>query len=180
MVKALLLGLAITCVSFMFPLAFAQETIPLAPSDSPAPVEYELPYPGILPDHPLYFLKVIRDQILTLLITNPVRKVEFHILMADKKINMGIFLREKGNTVLAVRTVEKGINHLKQAESFLFEIPVGNSQINALKDRWENSLLKQREVITNLQSTVDPAEQEKLTATLQQLETLSQDYSRKK
>ena len=31
-------------------------------------VNYELPYPGMLPDNPFYFLKVLRDGIVKLLI----------------------------------------------------------------------------------------------------------------
>lgn len=180
MVKVLLPGLALLSVCFMFPLAFAQESTPLTPNASSLPVDYVLPYPGILPDHPLYFLKVIRDRILTFLITNPVRKVEFHILMADKQLNMGIFLREKGKTELAVSAVERGVGHLKQAEEYLFEVPAGDTHIGSLKDRWEKALMKQKEVITQMQTVVNEDEKEQLTTTLQELELLSQDYSRRK
>ena len=42
-------------------------------------VKYELPYPGILPDNPLYFLKQIRDWIMERLITDPLKKIEFYM-----------------------------------------------------------------------------------------------------
>ena len=47
-------------------------------------IEYVLPYPGILPTHPLYFLKIVRDRIIELLISDRVNKAEFYILQADK------------------------------------------------------------------------------------------------
>ena len=40
-------------------------------------VNYQLPYPGrILPDHPLYFLKMIRDRIWLFFTTNSLKKAE--------------------------------------------------------------------------------------------------------
>ena len=46
-------------------------------------IDYALPYPGILIDHPLYFLKNIRDLIMERIITEPGKKVEFAILQSD-------------------------------------------------------------------------------------------------
>lgn len=51
-------------------------------------VEYTLPYPGILPTHPLYRLKLIRDWIMERLIVDPLRKTEFYVLQADKYLAM--------------------------------------------------------------------------------------------
>lgn len=75
-------------------------------------IEYQLPYPGILPDHPLYPLKVLRDRILDFLIRDPARKADFYLLMADKRLNMGIMLTEKKKFELAETTVSKGEKYL--------------------------------------------------------------------
>lgn len=77
--------------------------------------EYALPYPGILADHPLYFLKKLRDSILEKLISDPTKKVEFYILQADKQLNAGIFLEAKGNAKLAVTMFGEEVNFMKQA-----------------------------------------------------------------
>ncbi|MBI3576483.1 hypothetical protein HY086_00365, partial [Candidatus Gottesmanbacteria bacterium] len=69
-----------------------------------AKVEYLLPYPGILPDNPLYFLKAARDKIIEFLIADPVRKAEFYILQSDKRLGMTSMLLEKGNTTRAETT----------------------------------------------------------------------------
>jgi len=70
--------------------------------------EYILPYPGILPDHALYPLKLFRDRLLDIFIRDPQRKIEFDLLMADKRLNMGVFLAEKGKYELAAETVSQG------------------------------------------------------------------------
>lgn len=71
-------------------------------------VEYELPYPGLLPDHPLYKIKLARDRVLDFLIRDPVKRIEFNLLMADKRLNMGIFLSDREKYTLAEDIVSKG------------------------------------------------------------------------
>ena len=72
-------------------------------------IEYTLPYPGILPDSPLYFLKTARDKIVSFLISDPLKKAEFNLLAADKRLNSGIFLFNKGKEKykLALSTISK-------------------------------------------------------------------------
>ncbi len=58
-------------------------------------VEYTLAYPGLLPDHPLYPLKVIRDKIYDFFLSDLVKKSEFKLLMADKRLFMAIMLKDR-------------------------------------------------------------------------------------
>ena len=69
-----------------------------SPSPTPARVEYTLPFPGILPTHPLYVFKNLRDRIIEFLIIDPINKAEFYVLQADKKLNMGVTLNSIGKT----------------------------------------------------------------------------------
>jgi hypothetical protein len=55
---------------------------------------YKLPYPGILPNHPLYRIKEFRDNLLERLTRDPIKKVELHLLFADKKIAAAQFLAD--------------------------------------------------------------------------------------
>ncbi|HSW97310.1 MAG TPA: hypothetical protein VLF89_05800, partial [Candidatus Saccharimonadales bacterium] len=61
---------------------FATDTDPtsmddVSPSISPIitmenkQIQYDLPYPGLLPDNPLYSLKVLRDKIVEFFISDP-------------------------------------------------------------------------------------------------------------
>lgn len=72
----------------------AQEITPsLTPS--PTPVQYILPYPGILPGHPLYGLKTFRETMMDFLISNPLKKSEHELLQADKRLQAAVFLIEQ-------------------------------------------------------------------------------------
>lgn len=87
----------------------------ISQNSSPTPqasvsADYNLPYPGILPDHPLYKLKVLRDKVTTFLIRDPIKKAEYHLLLADKRIYMSRLLVDKGKIALAKETALKGEN----------------------------------------------------------------------
>ena len=130
-------------------VVFSQQETPEA---SPSPkVEYFLPYPGILPDHPLYLLKVIRDRILDFLIRDPVKKIEFNLLMADKRLNMGIFLTEKGKPALAETTVSKGEKYfLRAVEGIKRAEKQGREVDQELLNKIKKASLKHEEVILEL------------------------------
>lgn len=74
-------------------------------------IDYDLSWPGILPDNKLYKIKVLRNKIIEKLIISPVKKVEFDLLMADKTIYASKLLIEKGNVVLAKDAALKGENY---------------------------------------------------------------------
>jgi len=77
-------------------------------------VEYQLPYPGILPDHPIYKLKMLRDRILELLTTDQIKKADFYLLQADKRLAASILLLEKENDSLSETTSSKGLDYLEK------------------------------------------------------------------
>lgn len=80
-------------------------------------INYDLPYPGMLPDNPLYFLKVARDAIVKLLIIDPLKKAQFSLLTAEKRMYAGQMLVTKGKQELALDTIEKGNNYIYDALS---------------------------------------------------------------
>src|SRR3990172_8326684 len=62
-----------------------------------AEVSYELPYPGrILPDGPLWFLKVARDKAWLIVTPSNLRKAELNLLFANKRLSASKLLFEKG------------------------------------------------------------------------------------
>jgi len=111
-------------------------------------VEYELPYPGILPDHPLYILKQVRDWILDKLIVDSVKKAEFYILQADKRLNMGVILAAKGNETLSEQVISKGEKYMNNALTLLSSAKAQGGEVPAhIVDRLEKALAKHRELI---------------------------------
>jgi hypothetical protein len=88
----------------------------LSVSPAPAPVDYTLPYPGLLPDHPLYFLKLMRDRVVTFLISSPLKKAEFNLLQSNKRVEAAYLLVQQENKVtLAETTFSKGENYFDEA-----------------------------------------------------------------
>ncbi len=160
MQKAFFAVVGLSVALFITTMVIAKELevspSPLAsPSASPS-VEYFLPYPGLLPDHPLYPIKALRDKVLSVLISDPVKRVEFNLLMADKRLNMGILLSEKGKEALAETTVSK-------AEKYLFDATEGFARLasenanNALLDRLIKSGQKHAESVKQLRDKTSSA-----------------------
>ena len=137
--------------------AFAKTPTP-APSLTPVDTlvmeekeEYLLPYPGILPDHPLYFLKALRDRILEVLIVDPLRKSEFYLLQADKRLNMAIFAGNKGAVSQMAQSVTVAEQFMERTVSGLVTFRNSGSQVPAsMVDRLEKSMAKHAEVLDEL------------------------------
>lgn len=79
--------------------------------------DYVLPYPGLLPDNRLYFLKVARDHVIGFLIHEPLKKAEFNLLQSDKRLQAGVSLYEKDKNKheLVFSTISKGENYFEEA-----------------------------------------------------------------
>lgn len=129
--------------------------------------EYLLPFPGILPDHPLYFLKQVRDGIMDRLIVDPLRKAEFHVLRADKRLNMGKVLVEQKKEKLAEEVISKGEKYLERAISGLMAYKsLGRPVPASLIDKITRSLEKHVEVLTDLTAKNSGTVQSGLTGSL--------------
>lgn len=76
-------------------------------------VTYTLSYPGLLPDHPLYFLKAARDKIVAFFISDPLKKADYDVLQADKRIESSLLLVQKSKFDLARDTFSKGENYFE-------------------------------------------------------------------
>ena len=147
LLKTLLFAVILLGFSFFSFLVLAKESTPTSATASP--VDYTLPYPGLLPDHPLFFVKQLRDKILLLLITNQNRRVEFYQLMADKYVNMAVFLAQEKKATLAVSTLDQAVGYVKSTQAEVGKLPPTRSdEVGNLKHRFELSLQKYPEVLT--------------------------------
>jgi len=79
-----------------------------------AEVGYTLPYPGILPDHPFYIIKAIRDKFNDLITRDYYKKAQLYLLYSDKRLVMADLLLKKGKTKLAVTTLSKGEKYFER------------------------------------------------------------------
>lgn len=143
--------------------------------------DYILPYPGILPDHPLYFLKRFRDFILDALIVDPVRKAEFYILQADKRLTMGVALADKGNTVLSEQVISRGEKYMQQAVSGLSIVKTSGKEIPGyVIDKLEQALGKHNDVITDLITKATDTQKSGLVESLQLIQKLQSEIQKLK
>lgn len=113
---------------------------------TPVPQEYTLPYPGILPDSPFYFLKVTRDRVVSFLIADPLKKAEFNLLQADKRLVAGQYLIEKKNFTLAESTLSKGLNYFEESLIVLKDAQKAGRDIKPLHERLTLSIDKHNQL----------------------------------
>ncbi len=144
--------------------AFAQEISP-SPPPAPTPVKYDLAFPGMLPDSPLYKLKVLRDRIVLFLIRDPMKKAEYHLLLADKRIHMAAMLVDKGKVELAKETALKGENEYTLLV-FLFKDEVRKPD-KKLFDKLEKAGLKHQEVLRSIVNKVDKKDEKTFVTVLE-------------
>jgi len=109
-------------------------------------VDYYLPYPGILPDHPLYWLKMIRDRVQLWLTTNPLAKAEKLLLYADKRLGAGWALVEGNKKELGVTTLTKAEKYLERAVMETKKLGEGGDEMR-FKERLGKATMKHKEVL---------------------------------
>lgn len=131
--------------------AFAQE-----PSTSTSTaimnVQYELPYAGILPDNPLYFLKALRDNVIGFFISDPAKKANYDLLMADKRLGAANALLQKGKIDLAITTLSKSGNYFYLAVQQVSVAQKQGEDIGDLLSRLYKASLKHQQLILQMEA----------------------------
>ncbi len=144
-------------------------------------VEYTLPYPGILPDHPLYFLKRLRDQIMERLIADPVRKIEFYMLQADKNINMAVFLAAKQNETLSTQVLQEAQGYMDKAVRMAEELKSQGKEVPSyLMERFVNAGAKYQEVLVELATKASETQKASLTTITESIKKLLESVAKLK
>lgn len=119
-----------------------------APTPTPSSVDYYLPYPGILPDHPLYWLKMIRDRVLLWLTREPATRLERLLLYADKRVGAAEALIKGGKADLGISTASKAEKYLEQAVEQLEVVKAKDgAKTQALREKLEKATLKHKQVL---------------------------------
>src|SRR3990167_4249460 len=135
-------------LSFNFNVSFAKENA--SPSADSQDVHYELPYPGLLPDSPLYFLRIIRDKAVGFLISAPLKKAEFNLLQADKRLNAGVYLFNKHKIPLAISTISKAENYFHEAIQKAAAAKKEGGDIKHISQELFSSSKKHQQVLSDL------------------------------
>jgi hypothetical protein len=144
MKKSLLILLLLLFLSINVQKVSAQQI-----STSPAAlnVDYTLPYTGILPNNPLYFLKVLRDNFLSMLITDPLKKTDYDLLMADKRLGAANALIDEGQINLAITTLSKSGNYFYLAIQQAINAKKQGENVNNILEKLLAASLKHQQAI---------------------------------
>ncbi|PIV10964.1 hypothetical protein COS50_02660 [Candidatus Roizmanbacteria bacterium CG03_land_8_20_14_0_80_35_26] len=139
-----------------------------APVNTPQEkVVYNLPYPGILSDHPLYFLKIVRDRISEFLTRDNVKKTQLYLLYSDKRVAMAMSLAKKGKSQPAIDAFSKGEKYFLKIPELLKEIKKqGGQSPSGFVETLKLSNAKHSELIGELMKTLPEGNQEYLTSLL--------------
>ena len=125
-------------------------------------VDYYLAYPGMLPDHPFYWAKMVRDRVMLIVERNPQKRLERLLLYADKRIGAAEVLAEGNKPELAVSTATKAEKYLEQAAAQYLKLQVTGNEVQEYGKQLEKAQRKHYELLgvifsrvpTQLQSTV--------------------------
>lgn len=150
-------------------------------SVTPPPVGYVLPYPGILPDHPLYILKVGRDRLVLFFTRDPLEKIKIKHHLADKRLMMGKTLIEKGKIDLGATTISKGEKYLLDAIADARLVSTHNPQFDrSMFDRLLGATMKHQEVIATLFSQTALNQRSELELSVQLAQEANKEISQVK
>lgn len=139
-------------------------------------IDYALPYPGVLPDHQLYFLKRFRDTVLEMVIIEPARKSEFYILQADKRLQMGITLVEQKKFPLAETTVSKAEKYMEKAVTGLVTYKTSGGVIAPyIVEHIEKASAKHQEVLQELLGQVPEDQKSGIASSIELLTRIQQE-----
>lgn len=148
-------GRYLLLISFILVIPFvtyfvlgASETLVKTPQEK---VIYNLPYPGLLPDSPLYFTKIIRDRINDFLTRDNVKKAQLYLLDSDKRISMAMVLASKGKSQLAIDTFAKGEKYFLKIPGLLIAAKKQGAQApSSFVETLKQSNAKHKELIDDL------------------------------
>jgi len=140
-------------VLFFFFVSSARAADKIKPTVTPTPImviEYNLPYPGLLPDHPLYFIKDLRDKILLATTRDPYKKSQQLLIIADKHLVMGQQLWEKQNYRLSMTTFTRGEEYLLKSVMILTDLKKTSNLPPGQVDKLEMAAKKHKEIMNKL------------------------------
>ncbi|CAN5202774.1 hypothetical protein BH11PAT1_BH11PAT1_4970 [soil metagenome] len=162
-------------------LVDSEQAIQASPAATTTSIpEYFLPYPGLLPDSPLYFLKVARDRVVGFLIHDPLKKAEFNLLQADKRVQAGLNLVQKNKTKeqLAYTTVLKGENYFEDAIVKVREAKSQGIVTNDLSTKLMQANKKHIEIIQEMKKMAPEAEKKKYDTLLTHVTQLAEQVAK--
>jgi hypothetical protein len=134
----------------------------LATAEAKPKVMYYLPYPGILPDSPLYKLKAIRDRVTLWFTFSGEKKAWKQLQFGDKRVNAGLALVEGSKSRLGVATITKAEKYMESAVKQVETATKMGQDEKSLALELAKALPKHVEVIEGLVTKVEKEDEKSL------------------
>lgn len=133
----------------------AEEATPAGEAVTPVPeaIEQAPPeylYPGILPDHPLYFLKSFIYRIRERFVFGDAAKTGWLLKMADKRAAEARGLADKGKEELAQKASEKAVAARDRATERLEVAKAAGKDVEELIEKLEAVSVRQQAVLDHV------------------------------
>jgi len=147
-----------SCVKSSYAAAGLKLTVAATPMPTVTPqpkIEYFLAYPGILPDSPMYKLKMTRDRVWLWLTTDTLKRAELLLLYADKRVGAGKVLIEGNQVPLGISTITKGEKYLESAIEEAGKAKARGRNVGVLGKNIKNASLKYEEILVGLHEKIN-------------------------
>jgi CRISPR/Cas system-associated exonuclease Cas4 (RecB family) len=141
-----------------------------------ASVSYELAYPGLLPNHPLYVFKQIRDGFTEFMTRDQMKKARLRLQMSDKMTRAAQILihDDKKNVSLTLKQLNYGEEYFaKTIADIKTSSKQGVKPTKEFLDQLNLSLIKHKKVIEDIKTSA-PQQKAKLQLLLDQYDRLEQ------
>lgn len=157
MLKPLTTALLVFFFAIIVPPLFFMFNYSQTPTPSINKMVYELPYPGLLPDSPLYKLKQLRDGALEFATRDNLKKSELHLLMSDKLLRTAQMMSsQKKNKFVAPALLKSEKYFSKSVTEALESKKQGRSANNEFIDHLKMSNAKHEEVLAQIVTSIMP------------------------
>lgn len=140
--------------------------------------QYELPYPGLLPGNPLYTLKVLRDHVVGFMVSGALKKAQFNLLQADKRLNAGVLLARDKKYALAEETISKAENYFEEAIRELHQAKQQGMDIAHQSRTMVIAAKKHEMVVADLLRSMPDSEAAKMKDTLGRIHEFEKDVEK--
>ncbi|MEK9200871.1 MAG: DUF5667 domain-containing protein [Patescibacteria group bacterium] len=135
-------------------------------------VEYYLPYPGVLPDSPLYKLKAVRDKVLLLVILDPEKKADKQLFLADKRINAAQALHDGGKVDLAISVATKAEKYMESSVKAAVKLASEGKDVKSILYKQTMATLKHIELLNGFKAKSEGAQGLVLEQTIAEVDAL--------
>jgi len=128
---------------------------------------YYLPYPGLLPDNPVYKVKALRDKLSLWMTRGDAKKAEKELLFADKRINAAEVLIGGGKVNLGVSTATKAEKYLQSSVDRILRMAGEGKDVKSMLTTLANATRKHTEMLEQMVERTEGQQRQVLEKTLE-------------